>query len=84
MSNTFLHAGLHQLVLEAFGRGSYLDPTLELDVTGPGGVGVTFAHDPAGPCNADCKVCNSDGLAYCEICHGRGPYGGVCISSLVA
>ena len=82
---TSLSAGLHQFVLEVFNHGGGSESTsVFLDIFEVfTGVSVTFAHDPAGPCNADCRVCNSHGLAYCEVCYGPGPYLGVCISPLV-
>ena len=81
--STFLRAGLHQFVLEVFNSGSGDGSFSDLSVTGPSGVGVTFAHDPAGPCNMDCQVCKGDNLAYCDTCFGAGPYAGVCISPLI-
>ena len=78
-----LRAGLHQFVLEVFNSGSGAGSFSDLTVTGPFGVGVTYAHDPAGPCNADCHVCKGGGLAYCDTCFGPGPHGGVCTSPLI-
>ena len=80
---TFLRAGLHQFVLEVFSSGSPDGAFSDLTVAGPGGAGVTFAHDPAGPCNADCQICKGGGLAYCDTCFGNGPFAGVCISPLI-
>ena len=82
--NPTLSAGLHQLVVEHFnGNG---DSVLRLTVTNTGtgaDVSSSLIHDPAGPCNADCAMCNT-AQQYCMACaaSGSSPVGGVCTSPL--
>ena len=77
-----LQSGLHQIVVEYANLqgGAYLDLVVT-DTDTATDVSLSFVHDPAGPCNADCAVCNT-AQQYCMTCavFGSLPVGGVCPS----
>ena len=82
--NAVVDAGLHQIVLQFFnaGGGAQLYLTiLYLDSTPISDQSSSLLHDPAGPCNADCAVCNV-AQQYCMKCTvpALAPVAGVCTS----
>ena len=83
-ANVFLKAGLHQLSLEYFNGGGQAAIILGItELTAGTDASSSFVHDPAGPCNADCAVCNTP-QQYCLNCTvaTSTPVGGVCTSPL--
>ncbi len=83
-SSATLGAGLHQLSLEYFnGQGAATIILTVTDLTTGADVSSSFVHDPAGPCNTDCAVCNT-AQQYCLSCTVTTsmPVGGVCTSPL--
>ncbi len=84
-ANATLDAGLHQIVVEyfnAFFGGAVVVLSITEEATSTD-VSSSFMHDPAGPCNADCSMCNT-AQQFCMACKvpGQMPVGGVCPSPL--